>query len=543
MKIISHSIQNLISIMRRSSLVFVSFVILFIAIPSVASNSNKNFTVVLDAGHGGHDVGATDNNLKEKDINLAVSQKVAALLKKKMNNVKVVMTRDDDTFISLQERANIANRNHANLFISIHTNSVDKSNPNRKSVAGASVYALGLQKDQNNLNIARRENSVIELESDYKQKYSGFDPNKDESYIIFEMAQKKNLGNSLKFANLAQKQLVSVAGRADRGVKQAGFWVLWATTMPSVLVELDFICNPSSAQFLGSEEGQDKMAQAIYNAIVSYLSSTSGIASSESSVKSRQPLKSVVKEEASDVETEIVNTPISDSENVLVSSSKKRVLAQPENRNTSKSNYSLASRKRRSESSKKISESRNYETENISLASETNYMAVSTDIENKSNVTVASSDNSKNKKTKKKDNKKNKSKKDNNSKTQKNKVDVNNNSSQLSVNKDISSSSRNKDSHKKTILVASNGELHNLDTKKGVTTISRTTYKIQILASTENLSQDNSRFCGLRPISCFKENGLYKYTYGESQNRSEIENLLMDVKSKIPDAFIIVSRN
>lgn len=234
------------------------------------TQDKHEFTVVIDAGHGGHDVGATDNGIREKDVNLGVAKKLAEMLGKKRKDVKVVMTRDKDEFISLQERADIANRNRGDLFISIHTNSVDKKNSNRKKVEGSSVYALGLHKDANNLKVAQRENSVIELESNYEQKYSGFDPKKDESYIIFEMAQKRNLGHSLKFAGEAQKQLVNVAERADRGVKQAGFWVLWATSMPSVLVELDFICNPKSAKFIGSADGQQKMAQALFNAIENY---------------------------------------------------------------------------------------------------------------------------------------------------------------------------------------------------------------------------------------------------------------------------------
>lgn len=246
--------------------------ILLLAIPvSGARGESRPFTLVIDAGHGGHDVGAVDNGAREKDINLGVATRLKRLVEKNLRGVKVVMTRDGDTFVSLQERAEIANRNHGNLFLSIHTNSVDKSNRNRTNVAGASVYALGLHKDDNNLRVARRENSVIELESDYKQKYSGFDPSKDESYIIFEMAQKKNLGQSLKFASMAQKQLVGNAGRVDRGVKQAGFWVLWATSMPSVLVELDFICNPACAKFLNSDAGRDKLAESLYNAVENYV--------------------------------------------------------------------------------------------------------------------------------------------------------------------------------------------------------------------------------------------------------------------------------
>ena len=236
-----------------------------------AKTANEPFVLIIDPGHGGKDHGAVENGVKEKDINLSVAKYLAKLLEKKKDNIKVVMTRDKDNFITLQKRADIANENKGNLFISIHTNSVDKSNKNRKNVAGSSVYTLGLNKDENNMKVAQRENSVIEMENDYTHKYSGFDPTKDESYIIFQMAQKKDLVQSIKFAEQAQSKLVSKAHRGNRGVHQAGFWVLWATSMPAVLVELDFICNPKSAKYLSSETGHKEMAEALYEAIVEYV--------------------------------------------------------------------------------------------------------------------------------------------------------------------------------------------------------------------------------------------------------------------------------
>lgn len=230
----------------------------------------KDFVVVLDAGHGGKDHGAVDNGVKEKDINLAVTLRLGELIKKKLKHTKVVYTRDDDTFVSLQGRADIANKAKGDLFISIHTNSVDAKNKNRRTVAGASIYTQGSHKDDANLAVAKRENAVIELENGYEQKYSGFDPNRVESYIIFEMAAKHNLAQSHRFAKNVQENLVKVADRKDRGVHQAGFWVLWATSMPSALVELDFICNPQSAKFMGSKNGVDKLAEAIFEAVKTY---------------------------------------------------------------------------------------------------------------------------------------------------------------------------------------------------------------------------------------------------------------------------------
>lgn len=227
--------------------------------------------VVLDPGHGGKDHGACENGAKEKDINLAVAKKLQSLIGKELKNVDVVMTRSTDKYLTLQERADVANDANGDFFMSIHVNSVSKKSKHRTTVSGSSVYVLGLHRDDDNMKVAMRENSVIELESDYKEKYSGFDPSKDESYIIFEMAQKRNLGESIRVASDAQHSLVGDAGRADRGVRQAGFWVLWATSMPAVLVELDFICNPESVKYMTSDDGVDQLAHSLLNSIKKFV--------------------------------------------------------------------------------------------------------------------------------------------------------------------------------------------------------------------------------------------------------------------------------
>lgn len=355
-----------------------------------ARNQSDSFTVIIDAGHGGHDTGAVDNGAREKDINLGVARKLAAMLESKMKNTNVVMTRDDDTFVSLQERANIANRNKGDLFVSIHTNSLDRDVPTRKSAKGTSVYVLGLHKDDSNLKVARRENAVIELEDGYEQKYSGFDPNKDESYIIFEMSQKKSLGQSLRFAKAAQQELVGTAGRHNRGVKQAGFWVLWSTSMPSVLVELDFICNPESARYLTSENGQKKLAQALFNAIEDFgkqdlarKASINGTptrqskarrkskGSSQQSRETAQPVEAR-QEQASDVP-------------VLVTSTNKAPREEKSHKETRSSNgvsYSqyrrmsqTGSRRRRSASAKAVSDARTIDDKRIIVKNENDNLA------------------------------------------------------------------------------------------------------------------------------------------------------------------------
>lgn len=260
--------------MNLTKLIFASILTLCVLISTPAAASRPGgdeIVVVLDPGHGGKDVGACDNDAMEKNINLAVAKKLKALIQKNLKNVKVVMTREDDRYLTLQERADVANKAEGDLFMSIHVNSVDKSNKNRRSVNGSSVYVLGLHKDDDNKRVAMRENSVIELETNYEEKYSGFDPNKDESYIIFEMVQKRSLGESIKVASDAQSAMVDHAGRGNRGVRQAGFWVLWATSMPAVLVELDFICNPESVKFMTSEEGEDRLAESLFKSIKSFV--------------------------------------------------------------------------------------------------------------------------------------------------------------------------------------------------------------------------------------------------------------------------------
>lgn len=231
------------------------------------------FTVVIDPGHGGKDYGATGKITNEKSINLAVAKLVADHLGKVSPETNILLTRDKDIFLTLKERADFANKNNGDLFVSIHVNSVDKRNKNRANIQGASVYTLGLHKSEANFEVAKRENSVMSLDPDFSATYEGFDPNSSESYIIFEMGQNKHMAQSINLARQIQTGLTSSAGRADRGVRQAGFWVLWATGMPSVLVELDFICNPEQEKFLASKEGQKKMADAIGKAITSYMDS------------------------------------------------------------------------------------------------------------------------------------------------------------------------------------------------------------------------------------------------------------------------------
>lgn len=227
--------------------------------------AENEWVVVIDAGHGGKDPGAVGSKAREKNINLAVALKAGKYIRENLKDVKVVYTRDDDTFIGLAERAEVANKHKADLFISIHSNAMTD-----KRFSGAETYVLGQTMDEANLQVAMKENSVITFEKDYETKYEGFDPNSVESYIIFSLMQNTYLKQSTEFATLIQDQFRSRVGRKDRGVRQAGFQVLWRTTMPSVLVELGFVTNPEEEKFLLTEQGQDYMASAIFRAFRDY---------------------------------------------------------------------------------------------------------------------------------------------------------------------------------------------------------------------------------------------------------------------------------
>ncbi|MGL4993134.1 MAG: N-acetylmuramoyl-L-alanine amidase family protein [Bacteroidales bacterium] len=226
---------------------------------------SQNFKVVIDPGHGGKDPGAIGKSGREKHINLAVALKLGKLIKGNHDDTDVIYTRSTDKFVELSERANIANRSKANLFISIHTNATKAT-----SVKGTETFTLGLKSSDQNLEVAKLENSAILLEDDYQVRYEGFDPNSSESYIMFELMQDNYMSQSIDMASFIQDQFRATAKRGDRGVRQAPFLVLRNTGMPSVLVELGFITNLEEERYLLSESGQNNLAQSIYKAFVAF---------------------------------------------------------------------------------------------------------------------------------------------------------------------------------------------------------------------------------------------------------------------------------
>lgn len=245
---------------------YVALLGLLVLFATVVVAANKRFTLVIDAGHGGNDAGARGKFSKEKNINLNVALAFGRYVERNCPDVRVIYTRKTDVFVTLHERANIANRNKADLFVSIHTNALPKG----KIARGMETYTLGMHRVADNLDVAKRENSVILYEDNYKQHYEGFDPRSSESYIMFEFLQDRNMAKSVELAKYVQKRACAEAGRPNKGVKQAGFLVLRETSMPSCLVELGFITTPDEENYLNSSDGVDALGRGIYKAFVDY---------------------------------------------------------------------------------------------------------------------------------------------------------------------------------------------------------------------------------------------------------------------------------
>ena len=241
-------------------------IVFFVSFGNISLDAQyKINTVVIDAGHGGKDPGAIGKKAYEKDITLKIALKLGSYIQKNLKGVKVIYTRKTDVFVELFKRAEIANKNNAQVFISIHVNSNEKS-----SYTGTSTYVMGVDKSDENLEVAQLENSVILKEKSYKKNYKGFDPNSPESYITLSLLQNAHLEQSLQLAKIVQDQFRKRAGRKDRGVRQAGLVVLWNATMPAILVETGFISNPTEEKYLMTDYGQSIIASAIFRAFRDY---------------------------------------------------------------------------------------------------------------------------------------------------------------------------------------------------------------------------------------------------------------------------------
>ena len=290
--------------MHRLKYIIVLCFMLAIAV----SMGAKSFTLVIDAGHGGHDAGAIGAFSKEKNINLNVALAFGRYVEQNCPDVNVIYTRKTDVFVTLNGRAEIANKAKADLFISIHTNSL----PNGRISRGMETYTLGMHRAADNLEVAKRENQVILQEKGYKETYQGFNPNSAESYIIFEFMQDNNMQKSVELAKYVQNNACSMAGRLNKGVKQAGFLVLRATSMPSCLIELGFISTPDEERFLNSADGIDRLARGIYNAFAQYKNNNSN---SRASIIMEKPQEPQREENRVEERTEVAEAPV--NENVV----------------------------------------------------------------------------------------------------------------------------------------------------------------------------------------------------------------------------------
>jgi N-acetylmuramoyl-L-alanine amidase len=250
----------------KEKMIFLFSAFLLISNSIYSINGNKGWIIVIDAGHGGKDPGALGSFSNEKNVTLAIALKTGEYIEQNIKNVTVIYTRRTDTFVELKDRANIANKNNADLFISIHANWASS-----KNIHGTETFIMGLAKDDQNLEVAMKENEVILMENDYSTKYEGFDPKSPESYIMFTLMQNIFQKQSTDLASKIQTQYKDNINKTDRGVKQAGFWVLFMTTMPSVLTETGFITNLAEEKFLNSSQGQNYVASSIFKACNEYI--------------------------------------------------------------------------------------------------------------------------------------------------------------------------------------------------------------------------------------------------------------------------------
>ncbi|KAA9340825.1 N-acetylmuramoyl-L-alanine amidase family protein [Adhaeribacter soli] len=249
------------------NIVVVPFLAVLFVFASFTGSGRKEFrlrTVVIDAGHGGKDPGCNGLVSKEAEIALKVALELGRQIENHLPDVKVIYTRKDDSFVELIDRAGLANKNRADLFISIHCNS------GPSSAFGTETYCMGLHTSEGNLKVAKRENAVILKEENYKEKYNGFDPSSPQSHIMFALYQSAYMENSLRFAQKVEHQFKHKVGRSSRGVKQAGLLVLWKSAMPSALIEIGFLTNRNEEKYLNDKTNQTYMASGIYKAFKEY---------------------------------------------------------------------------------------------------------------------------------------------------------------------------------------------------------------------------------------------------------------------------------
>ena len=560
------------------------YIVLFVAfLPTVAwSNAEKrNFTLVIDAGHGGHDAGAVGAYSKEKDINLRVALAFGKLVEENCHDVKVVYTRKTDVFIPLQRRADIANNNKADLFISVHTNAL----PAGRLAYGSETYTLGMARANANLAVAKRENAVITLENDYKTTYQGFDPNKAESYVIFEFMQDKYMKQSVDLASCIQKQYVST-GRPNKGVHQAGFLVLRNTSMPSVLTELGFITTPAEETYLNSQQGVMELSRSIYNGFLAYLRMhEKGVHDIPENLPTRM---------TADLPKPKVSEPLAEPSNFYNSEAAvvpvatvptARIVEEPNDndvalisRRSSNAKHSTAKQptpkaepKREVEAkakapaiqAKEKSKPQENTTKTNEAALSKNTLTKSKETPKPKDVTTTSKAQGNTTKTKETNNSKkelaNSSKSTSKESTPNSKskdapkeIKSKNTTTDKSKNKtdNNSKTSLSKASQKEETTLAKGGKTQQKTNKNTneTKTASKTSakqkinYRIQVGAGKTEISTTDAQFKGLS-ISRVKEGTLYKYYYGSYTSYADAQKALRTVKAKLSSAYVVATVN
>ena len=537
---------------------FVGILILFLIMgwgsgPCVASAATKRpFVLVIDAGHGGKDAGAVGQLTKEKDINLNVALALGRLVEKNCPDVKVIYTRKTDVFVTLQGRAEIANRNKANLFISVHTNS---SPVGKVAPMGAETYTLGMHRAADNLEVAKRENSVITQENNYKQTYHNFDPRKSESYIIFEFLQDRNMQQSVDLARAIQRNYTS-SGRKNKGVHQAGFLVLRATSMPSVLTELGFISNAEEEKFLHSQEGVATLARAIFEGFKSYrqkhyaqdVAPTENgndegenqtlVAENEPNSDAPSPLDKVrdavsvpqpvdvstLKAEMVPVTTRPFGQPAALVQKA--SGETNKVISQPELPPVTAVVNNVASSTTPAVTKDVVT---NRPTTTV-VAQQDSLVPVIPAVATVQLVTTTSPAVAENKV-----------------------VQPDNKSSQPEI-KTQTAPQDNKTSQTKAQIKAptktqdttkTQNPTKTQDTTKKIEkkTNERPIFKLQLFTIDHALRSDDRHFKGLSPVEYYEEGGRYKYTYGATANYEDAKRLQKDIIDKFPEAFVVAFLN
>lgn len=473
---------------------------------AAADAAKDRFTLVIDAGHGGNDAGAIGKISKEKNINLNVALAFGRYVEANCPDVRVIYTRKTDVFIPLHERANIANRNKADLFISIHTNALPKG----RIARGLETYTLGMNRAADNFDVAKRENSVILIEKDYKQRYEGFDPRSSESYIMFEFMQDRNMEQSVVLAKAVQQRTCAAAGRPNKGVKQAGFLVLRETSMPSCLIELGFITTPDEERYLNTKSGIDALGKGIYQAFLDYkkkYDKSSAVQIKASPAPAAKPEKSRRTSNAAPAASNATPAP---SNAAPTTSVKTKTPAEQVQKTESKRD------KRNSKSIiRELTDARN----GVSTEKPEEKIVAKPDAPEKADkdaavtpeaVAVAESKAAP---------------------VQESKVAP-------VQEKPVTRSTESPAAFPEPIAQPA-------ETAAAVseTIDSAPVFKVQILASSSNLPANDRQLKGRTDVSCYQENGLYKYTVGSSTDYNEIFRLRKSLLESFPEAFIVAFKD